>query len=85
MNACDGEASLGAGTERTARILIERYGARAFDFAARQLSILNLAGADASVDEWRAIATTIERLQALSPSRSTLAHREPERPVSHRG
>ena len=52
-----------AGAERTARILVERHGSGAFDFAARQVAILDLADRAASADNWRAIAREVERLQ----------------------
>jgi len=48
--------------ERTARILVDRLGGEAFDFAARQVAILDLANRKASGDEWRAIALEIEQL-----------------------
>jgi hypothetical protein len=56
-------------SERTAAILIERHGVGAFDHAARQLAVLNLADKRDSVADWRAIATAIQRLQAAEQSR----------------
>lgn len=48
--------------ERTARILVDRLGDGAFDFAARRVATLHLADRKASTGEWRAIALEIERL-----------------------
>jgi hypothetical protein len=48
--------------ERTAKILVERYGRSAFDFAARQVAIFDLADAGESVAEWKAVAEAIARL-----------------------
>ena len=48
--------------ERIAKILVERYGRSAFDFAARQVAIFDLADAGESVAEWKAVAEAIERL-----------------------
>ena len=55
-----------AAAERTASILVERHGAKAFDFAARQVALLHLADRTASADDWRAIAMEIERLTRTS-------------------
>lgn len=52
--------------ERTAAILVKRHGREAFDFAARQVALCDLADAGESVAEWKAIALAIERLQAKS-------------------
>jgi hypothetical protein len=53
---------LSLGAQRTAEILVERYGAQAFDFAARQAAVQNLAGAESSVQRWRDIARALEEL-----------------------
>ena len=63
METVDGRPSPGV-AERTARILIDRHGTVAFDFAARQVATLILAGATASANIWRVIAHEVERLQA---------------------
>jgi len=52
------------GAERSAEILVARYGPNAFDFAARQAAILDLASAAASVEHWRRIARAIAELQS---------------------
>jgi hypothetical protein len=48
------------GAERTAEILIERMGAHAFDFAAKQAALLSLADDKRALAHWRAIARAIE-------------------------
>jgi hypothetical protein len=50
------------GAERTARVLIDRHGSGAFDFAARQVALRYLADETASAANWRAIARAIEVL-----------------------
>jgi hypothetical protein len=54
------DPSLGA--QGTAAILVERYGAKAFDFAAQQAAIMKLAGAKSGVERWRNIARAVEDL-----------------------
>ena len=74
MNRLPGNVS----SERTAQILIERYGQRAFDFAARQVASLNLADARTSLIEWRMIAMAINQLQQRAmPRVSTAAPDDP--------
>jgi hypothetical protein len=62
-------ADMTISSERTAALLIKRHGGRkAFDFAARQVALLDLADAGRSVAEWKAIAMAIERLRTQAPS-----------------
>ena len=60
MNDDRGLSGADPGAERTAMILIERYGTGAFDFAARQVALRYLADATTSAENWRAIARAIE-------------------------
>jgi hypothetical protein len=52
--------------ECTARLLVERHGADAFDFAARQVAILHLANRTSGANSWRAIAMEIELITRTS-------------------
>ena len=63
MNDVQETSRVRVAAERTAKILVERHGSGAFDFAARQVAILDLADRAASADNWRAIAREVERLQ----------------------
>jgi hypothetical protein len=57
--------SHGPDIERTAQLLVDRFGDGAFDHAARQVAVLHLADRNGSADEWRAIAHEIERLTGV--------------------
>jgi hypothetical protein len=60
--------------ERTAAILVNRHGRRAFDFAARQVALHDLAAAGESAAEWKAIALAIERLEAARAPGAAAQH-----------
>ena len=60
----DGTIDLAAGVERTAAILLERYGAEAVAFATSHILPLQQKGAVESAGHWRLVVQEIERLLA---------------------
>lgn len=64
-----GTVDLAAGIQRTASILLERYGAEAVAFATSHVAPLESKGSLASAAHWRSVAAEIERLVAATPMR----------------
>ena len=60
----DDVVDLSAGVERTAAILLERYGAEAVAFATSHILPLEQKGAVRSAAHWRLVVREIERLLA---------------------
>ena len=52
---------------RTAKILIERHGSKAVEFAERQVESLASAGLDKGAAEWRGVVAAIRELQKAAP------------------